>query len=111
MLLKKMYTKRTRLIFKILINCTRNCMGKKKKKKRRIKNLLKNLNNPSITSTIRQVLIALKDFPWFLILGILNIFRINIDHVLKDCDFITIDRKKEMGNLKVEKLYRPAAPK
>jgi len=42
---------------------------------------------------------------------ILNIFRIiNVDHIIKDFDFVTIDRKKEMGNLKVDKLYRPAAP-
>lgn len=39
------------------------------------------------------------------------VFRIHIEHILKDCDFITIDRKRELGNLKVDKLYRPAAPK
>lgn len=37
-------------------------------------------------------------------------FRIHIDHILKDYDFISIDRKRELGNLKVDKLYRPAAP-
>ncbi|XP_025408410.1 protein NRDE2 homolog [Sipha flava] len=34
----------------------------------------------------------------------------HIEHILNDCDFITIDRKREPGNLKVDKLYRPAAP-
>ncbi|VVC44062.1 siRNA-mediated silencing protein NRDE-2,Tetratricopeptide-like helical domain [Cinara cedri] len=34
----------------------------------------------------------------------------NIEGILKDCDFISIDRKKENGNLKVDKLYRPAVP-
>lgn len=40
----------------------------------------------------------------------INIFRINIEHILEDYDYIKIDRKREMGNLKVDKLYRPAAP-
>lgn len=37
-------------------------------------------------------------------------FRLYVEQILQDCDFISIDRKRELGNLKVEKLYRPAAP-
>lgn len=36
--------------------------------------------------------------------------KLHVDQILKDCDFVTIDCKRELGNLKVEKLYRPAAP-
>lgn len=95
----------------ILINCIRNYTGRKRKK--RIKNILKNSKDPSKSLTLRRAIIStyLNNFPESLILYI-YIFRIHniVEHVLKDCDFITIDRKKEIGNLKVEKLYRPAAP-
>jgi len=40
----------------------------------------------------------------------LTFFRLFVDQILKDCDFVSIDCKRELGNLKVEKLYRPAAP-
>ncbi|XP_026804790.1 protein NRDE2 homolog [Rhopalosiphum maidis] len=36
--------------------------------------------------------------------------KLFVDQILKDCDFVSIDCKRELGNLKVEKLYRPAAP-
>ncbi|XP_050422096.1 nuclear exosome regulator NRDE2 [Adelges cooleyi] len=31
-------------------------------------------------------------------------------HIVAECDFVSFDRKPELGNLKVDKLYRPAAP-